>query len=373
MAKQVVIALTGGPCAGKTTILSAISQKVANAGWDVYIVREVATRLIEQGMRLKEAIAVKNVRLILEYEGRIIQCSLEDLRTMKWCAWQEGRDALIICDRGIPDVRAYLSPGDEGSDQYRFLLREVGLDEASAFALYDGVIKLTTAADGAEEFYTLENNLARDESPEEARRLDRAIQKAYLGHPHLRVIDNSTDFEGKKARAMQEVFALLGIPVPYEIERKYLIDPPVFEDFPVPYRAVEIEQIYLLPSVQGESVRIRQRTIGNSSTHYLTKKRNVGPGTRIETEEIIGWKQYIELCSLRDPERGIIRKRRYCFLWENQYFELDVFQSPDNVCLLEVELVDISAPVSLPPFVAVKREVTDNDAFSNHNMALVVQ
>jgi hypothetical protein len=42
-----------------------------------------------------------------------------------------------------------------------------------------------TAANGAEPFYTLENNETRLESAEEARRLDDRVLRAWVGHPRL--------------------------------------------------------------------------------------------------------------------------------------------------------------------------------------------
>ena len=49
-------------------------------------------------------------------------------------------------------------------------------------------------ADGAEEAYIAnkKNNVARYESVEEAITADRALKRAWTGHPHLRIIDNST-------------------------------------------------------------------------------------------------------------------------------------------------------------------------------------
>ena len=106
------------------------------------------------------------------------------------------------------------------------------------FQTDDQVILLTTAADGAERFYTLENNEARHETPEQvrflqfprfstcpfsfsrllsslpffshcnqtqAREIDARIAESWLGHAELRVIDNKTDFEGKMTRAVASV------------------------------------------------------------------------------------------------------------------------------------------------------------------------
>ena len=63
--------------------------------------------------------------------------------------------------------------------------------------LYIYTQQMVSAADGAEEHYTLENNQARTEDANTARMMDRKTQKAWVGHSHLFVFDNSTDFEVK--------------------------------------------------------------------------------------------------------------------------------------------------------------------------------
>lgn len=68
---------------------------------------------------------------------------------------------------------------------------------------YDQIIHLVTAANGAEQFYTLENNTARTESIELARELDEKCAKAWVGHPCMDVISNFTVFETKVTKALQ--------------------------------------------------------------------------------------------------------------------------------------------------------------------------
>ena len=45
------IVLTGGACGGKTTALAAIEQELTDIGYKVYILDEVATRLISSGIK----------------------------------------------------------------------------------------------------------------------------------------------------------------------------------------------------------------------------------------------------------------------------------------------------------------------------------
>lgn len=49
---------------------------------------------------------------------------------------------------------------------------------------YDGVMHLVTAADGAEEFYTLDNNDARSEDLSAAIDVDNNVQNVWSGCPH---------------------------------------------------------------------------------------------------------------------------------------------------------------------------------------------
>ena len=125
---------------------------------------------------------------------------------------------------------------------------------------YDAVFHLVTAAKGAEEFYTTENNSARTETVEQARVLDDRLISVWTGHPHFRVIDNEGSFGDKMKRLIFEISSFLGEPEPFEIERKYLIEYPDLEwlENNPTCQKVEIIQTYL-KSAQGDEVRVRQR------------------------------------------------------------------------------------------------------------------
>ena len=92
-------------------------------------------------------------------------------------------------------------------------------------------------------------------------------QRCWVGHRHLRVIDNSTDFEGKMRRLETEIAAFLQEDHPYEMERKFLIEYPDLswlEKNPL-CRKIEIEQVYL-KSAPEEEIRIRKR---GENGHYI--------------------------------------------------------------------------------------------------------
>jgi CYTH domain-containing protein len=56
----------------------------------------------------------------------------------------------------------------------------------------------------------------------------------------------------------------------------------------------------------------------------------------------------------------MIDKVRYCFLWENQYFELDFFNSPsDHLPILELELTTLQSNVYIPPWIGSLKDITN--------------
>lgn len=232
---------------------------------------------------------------------------------------------------------------------------------------------MVMAAKGAEKFYTTENNEARRETLKEAMKADENVMAAWVGHPHLIVIDNSTDFE-KIKRVVAAIARVLGIPVPLEIERKFLLgkQPDLKSDAFRDAQEILIEQMYLATSSSDEEVRIRKRSQSDSHMYYRTHKIEVCSGVRQETEETISAKEYINLQALCDPSKKIICKSRICLVYENQYCEIDIFRDPAGLCLLEIELTEENDKVTLPPFLDIEKEVTGDKKYSNASLAKIL-
>ena len=237
---------------------------------------------------------------------------------------------------------------------------------------YDAVFHLVTAAKGALEAYTLSNNAARTETPEQAALLDDRLISAWTGHPHFRVIDNSTDFQDKMRRLLGEISAFLGEPEPMEIERKFLIAYPdiaALERDPN-CRRVEIIQTYLT-SREGEETRVRQRGAGGSYIYTETTKRAVSAVSRVEVERRLTQREYLERLMDADPARRPIRKTRYCLTWAGQYFELDVYPFWRDRAILEIELREENTPIVFPDHLRIIREVTGDPAYGNAELARI--
>ena len=205
---------------------------------------------------------------------------------------------------------------------------------------------------------------------EEASAIDDKLIAAWTGHPHLRVIDNSTDFEDKMKRLIKEISSFLGEPEPYEIERKYLIEYPDLkwlESIPN-CQKVQIIQTYLM-SENGDEVRVRQRGADGHYVFYETRKRRVSDIKRIEVERRLSESEYLELLMNADSTRHPIRKDRYCLTYDNRYFEIDVYPFWDHQAIAEIELSAENEDIRFPEQIKVIREVTGEKEFLNSSLA----
>ncbi len=360
---KAIIALTGGPCGGKTTALARIPDRLRSLGYNVFIVPEAATVLLSGGgsfVGVSDAVFQKNQLTIARF-----QLALED--GFREVAQETPGNTVILCDRGLMDGKAFCPPS-----VWQGLIQQIDKSEVVLRdKRYDAVLHLVSAADGAEAFYNKDTNAVRYETAEQAKAVDLKLRDAWLGHPHFRIIDNSTDFMGKMQRVDAAIANILGVPEPMERERRFLVDA-IEQPWPVKHEAVQIRQQYLLSSSE-ETERIRTRGqdgMAHSTVCTHTIKRPVAHGEALETERQITMREYNALLSRVDPSRHPIKKERHCFLWKNRYFELDIFQERlAGWTILEVEVEDINEKIELPPFIRINREITGDHSWSNHALA----
>lgn len=355
------IVLTGGPCSGKTTALTWINNYFSKRGYTVLAVPETATELISNG--------VAPWTCDTNYDFQTLQVKLqkekEEIFESAAKTMKSNNKILIVCDRGVLDNKAYMT-----ETEFRRILKDLGSSEIRERDSYDAVFHLVTAAKGKESVYNCESNIARTESIEEARKVDDDIIAAWTGHPHFRIIDNSTDFEEKLERLLKEITVFLGEPEPLEIERKYLIHYPNIknlEDMPNCTK-VDITQTYLRSSDDVER-RVRARGIDGDYLYYLTEKKKISNLKRVEIERKLTQDEYLRLLMEADNKLHIIRKTRYCLTENNQYFEIDIYPEWNDKAIMEIELSSEDEEIKIPKFIKIIKEVTDNEKYRNHEMA----
>jgi hypothetical protein len=299
-------------------------------------------------------------------------------------------------------------------------LREVEVRDAR----YDCVVHLVTAAKGAEKFYTTIDNSVRKEGIPLACELDDRIRNAWLGHPYMDVVDNSTGFEEKLHRVVEAVCRRLGVRdnrAKNITKRKFLVDiwPTVrcaklkskrllmsnlltFRDmlrrrlylalssfhstylslshvcrfvqdaaFTCQFQDFEVHHSYL-PMTDGTQARIRKRGQNGVYTYTLTIRRESIDGQQIETRRNLSSREYEALLAQVDPHRLTALKMRRCFVFKEQYMQLDLYKQPmKGLMLLEAYVSDrYAGPAAktfkwedlefIPPFIHVVKEVTAN-------------
>src|SRR5687768_1020308 len=177
-----LIPFTGGPCGGKTTIMANQVANLLNYGYRPLICPESATTLFGCGLRHTDK---KFQEMIFKN-----QMKMENLLKKATAGMVKP---VILCDRGLLDGLAYVD-----RNMMEDLAKPATLDFLRD-SRYKGVIHLQTAAIDAEEFYTLANNKARTESPQQARQLDERLLEAYNGHPkHVMIANKGLTFLQKK-------------------------------------------------------------------------------------------------------------------------------------------------------------------------------
>lgn len=358
------IVLTGGPCAGKTTALTALEERLTELGFHVMIVSESATELIKGGVRPFGESAIDMVdfqRLIVDY-----QLSKERAYE-KAAAFNTSDKNVIIFDRGVIDNKAYIN-----QEIFDSIIADLGFSEIDLMDNYDLVLHLVTAADGKSECYTLANNAARTESVSEAIALDRKTLNAWSGHPNHKIIDNSTDFEEKIKRVLHEVDTLIGMNETVKTQRKFLID---IDSSDLSFLTddtstkIDIEQFYLASDNEAYEKRLRKRTIKGHSTYYFTTLKKIGEGkSLVLTEKKISSNEFIRTLSNYRIDKKVT-KTRYAFVCGKKNMTLDVFEG--GLCILEVN--GEGTTLTLPESLKVIKEVTGDESYNNVNIASKIQ
>lgn len=363
-----MIVLTGGPCSGKSSSLAYLTEKLSDHGFMVFIIPETATLITSNGIDRRK---MDKTRQVIMFEETIFDMQLAFEETYKKAVKGifPDKKKVIILDRGIMDIKAFIPHED-----FRAMLKRRGLSEVNVRDRYNGVIHLVTAADGALEYYTGENNAARIESPEEARSIDQRTRESWLGHPHFKIIDNRTDFEGKIKRTFEAISQFLNIHLPLDRKEKYLVDAVEYGMLPA-HQIVQMEEVYLRSKNRSEEVHIRKRGQHGAFLYFLSRKRATKhAGVRIEEEELIAEQEYLTLKNLIDPKTDIIEKERVCFLWNNQYFELDRFKGRrEGLTILNVEFDEPlrgSGRTRIPPFIAAGINITGDPHYLTRNIAV---
>ncbi len=158
---------------------------------------------------------------------------------------------------------------------------------------------------------------------------------------------------------------------PLEIEHKYRLTRAPSEADLSAHGAVRYRllQVYLAEPPPGQRVR---RVIGpdGAVSYWHARKRHLRALVREEDEREIDEAEYLRLLAQADPDRRPIRKTRLVVPHGNQELEIDVFDEPAGLVLVEVEVRSEDEAVELPGWLGDARDVSDDPSYANASLAL---
>lgn len=187
--KLKIICLTGGPGGGKTAVADVLKREFQHR---VFVLPETASLLYNGGFpRAEGRSQMQQVQMAIYH----VQKHAEALAQTK-----TSKAKILLCDRGTLDCAAYF-PGGLGA-----FLKEIGSSERKECGRYKKVIHLETP--GASRGYDFSNPV-RTESPDEALKLDRKIQKVWSSHPNRILIQSRDSFLHKVSEVVDIVRAEL--------------------------------------------------------------------------------------------------------------------------------------------------------------------
>lgn len=185
------IVLTGGPCAGKTTLTQVIARVFPK---NIAVVPEAASLLFSGGFpRWTENECKKSTQRAIYH----VQTELEQVYSAKY------KDKILVLDRGVIDGAAYWP---EGADHF-FTEMKTSLERD--LARYDKVIYLESASRSDYELHRA-SNANRKETWDEAKVLDEITLELWKQHPNFVLVRNQKTFSVK----VNEVLGEIGLSLP---------------------------------------------------------------------------------------------------------------------------------------------------------------
>lgn len=355
MVKKIV--LTGGPGSGKTSVLEHINKVYSGEGYKVVIVSETATELMNSGITFKDGTIS-----LLDFQELVMRLQLAKEEVVDRMIVQSNNEkVIVIYDRGTTDNSTYIN-----KDEFEEVL--VRLNQVKSFAdlmnKYDLVINLV----GSKEFYTTENNKARSESASVALKLGDITLNSWLGHKNLKIVLPKEKIEEKINEVLNIINEILE-EKQVKRQEKYVVDlnKTDMEFISNNGKVMQIVQTYLTSDSNIEK-RIRKVMFNNSISYYFSVFKIMEDGTKIIiSEKQIDKKVYESLLEFKDDNYQVIKKKRYYFSYQGEYFNLDVFDNSDTA-ILEIN-IGCDNKVSIPNYVSVIEKVTNNHKYLNKNIA----
>lgn len=181
---------------------------------------------------------------------------------------------------------------------------------------------MVTCARGAIEFYTDANNEARYETAEMAIASDLKLLDAWLGHPHISILDNKVyNFEEKINRAIDTIEKNIGEPNPINYYKKFLLNqtgPYDFDGSNIRVETFQITETFLICDSEKMQEKFIRKIGSNDVFNYQQESRSWHNEDHcLVKRKQISARDYVDILEQSQcPKRQVIKKIRQCFIYD---------------------------------------------------------
>lgn len=359
-----MIVVTGGPRSGKTAVVDYLSYKLAHDGFTVFRLSEIASSMIQSGLtpsRYKDP-----------YE---FQCELfsrqkkeeEKLLETAESAMGETDDqhAVIICDRGLQDGRAYVSHAE-----FNRITAAAGISEEELRNRYAGVVLLETME---KQPISEVINPARLEEEDKLLDLASATKTAWSDVPTITI--HANDDMNIKLRdaenAVRSILEMEALPNPPRL-RRILVRRPKLEDF-LDRSSASLDQVTVTFTQAMNSSRqmlIKRKTpMEMQLASVRINETQTGENRKHRLEIPINGQAFSSYLEFADGLLPSVTKQTARFLHAGQSLSLLFYDFLPYVAILEGEPEASAEKLELPPYLTEIRDVTDSDKFTDLTFA----
>ena len=338
------IAFTGGPCAGKTTLIELTKKYLLEKGYDVIVIPESATILKEIGFNFEK------VGSIFDFQEVIFKSQkfYEDL--VKQTPRNKSSKLIILFDRGILDNKSYC----DSSKTFDEILKKHNGFELEYLDDYDMVLNLISLAVCAPEKYNLSSNNQRTETPEEAAILDQKTSNAWAGHRNLKLINSNITIDESFEIIKTYVLNLIEKSDKKNVTKLYLNNS--INDFKNyddnNSRIIKIQKITLKINNSDKNYILYKRKYKEKETYILQVYKDLDDSRIVYCDKKITFEEYLELIS-KYKIRDIEYYNQLSFIRNKQLFEIKFY---DDTTVLEYEENKLNEKLVLPEGLSILKE-----------------
>ena len=184
------ILITGGACAGKTSVLNTICNYLEDSNYEFQIFEEVPTKLISQGVTPEKIGKMK-------FQELIIKTQLDNEKNCNF-------GGIVVFDGSPIDSMKFIT-----REEFDEFVKKYNTNFDEIINGYDGIIFLETVANKFPELYSNENNSARLTDVKAAVTRNDKLFQIYNENSNVYLIKPEKNMEIKKNNVINTIKKIL--------------------------------------------------------------------------------------------------------------------------------------------------------------------